>query len=229
MVTLVGTLSGPVVVRVLSSAKIGTSSWRYYVDQAPCRASDYYLGHDQDLGRWDGRGLDKLGLQRGAAVTEQQLEALFGRALHPTTGERLGRAWRSDGVTGFDLTFSAPKSVSALHAMARTLVLQGTAQQLNLLDDEHVLAERPRGSGAGSAALVAAAHDAASRAALAYLDTHAGLSRRGTDGTEQIGTGGFAVAMFTHHTSREGDPQLHTHALLLNKVQCTDGTWRTLD
>jgi hypothetical protein len=50
-------------------------------------------------------------------VTERELEALFARGLHPSTGSRLGRAWRTDGVTGFDLTFSAPKSVSALWAL----------------------------------------------------------------------------------------------------------------
>ena len=50
-------------------------------------------------------------------VTERELEALFARGLHPSTGDQLGRAWRTDGVTGFDLTFSAPKSVSALWAL----------------------------------------------------------------------------------------------------------------
>lgn len=73
------------------------------------------------------------------------------------------------------------------------------------------------------------AHRAAVEAGLAYLDTHAGLSRRGTDGVEQIGTAGLTVALFDHRTSRAGDPQLHTHALVINKVRCADGTWRTLD
>jgi hypothetical protein len=99
---------------VLSSAKIGTASWRYYTAGVACRASDYYLGVGQAPGRWHGRGLEQLGLAPGAVVSERELEALFARGLHPTAGTRLWRAWRSDGVTGFDLTFSAPKSVSAL-------------------------------------------------------------------------------------------------------------------
>ena len=73
------------------------------------------------------------------------------------------------------------------------------------------------------------AHRAAVEAGLAYLDTHAGLSRRGTDGVEQVQTAGLAVALFDHRTSRAGDPQLHTHALVINEVRCADGTWRTLD
>jgi conjugative relaxase-like TrwC/TraI family protein len=187
--------------RVLSSAKIGTSSWRYYTQAVACRTTEYYLGVGEAPGRWHGRGLEQLGLRRGGQVSEQQLEALFARGLNPTTGGRLGRAWRADGVTGFDLTFSAPKSVSALWA----------------LGDER------------AAVAVMAAHRAAVQGALAYLDTHAGVSRRGTDGREQVGSDGLAVALFEHRTSRCADPQLHTHALVVNKVRCPDGAWRTLD
>jgi conjugative relaxase-like TrwC/TraI family protein len=186
---------------VLSSAKIGTSSWRYYTDGVACRASEYYAGAGEAPGRWHGRGLEQLGLEAGAVVSERELEALFARGLHPAAGSRLGRAWRADGVTGFDLTFSAPKSVSALWALGDSPV-------------------------AGEAV---AAHRAAVRVGLAYLDRHAALSRRGTDGVEQIGSAGLVAAVFDHRSSRAGDPQLHTHALVLNKVRCADGRWRTLD
>ncbi len=83
--------------------------------------------------------------------------------------------------------------------------------------------------GATAQAEVAQAHRAAVLAAVAYLDAHAALSRRGTDGVEQIRTSGFAAAMFDHRTSRAGDPQLHTHALVPNKLLCADGIWRTID
>jgi conjugative relaxase-like TrwC/TraI family protein len=189
------------VIWVLSSGKVKTSSWRYYTSSVACRATDYYLGIGEAPGRWAGQGLPVLGLEPGSRVTEQQLEALFGRALHPTTGERLGRAWRTDGVTGFDLTFSAPKSVSALWALGNEQVT--------------------------TAAL--AAHQQAVTAGLAYLQSHASFSRRGTNGVEQIATAGLAAALFDHRTSREGDPQLHTHALVVNKALCADGVWRTLD
>jgi conjugative relaxase-like TrwC/TraI family protein len=186
---------------VLSSAKIGTSSWRYYTDGVACRASEYYAGAGEAPGRWHGRGLEQLGLKPGAVVSERELEALFARGLHPTSGERLGRAWRADEVTGFDLTFSAPKSVSALWALGDS----------------------------ATAAEAVAAHRAAVRAGLAYLDAHAALSRRGTDGVEQVDSAGLVAAVFDHRSSRAGDPQLHTHALVLNKVRCADGRWRTLD
>ena len=151
------------------------------------------MGRTRDCRRW--------GCEPGSRVTEQQLEALFGRALHPTTGERLGRAWRTDGVTGFDLTFSAPKIVSSLWALGNEQI----------------------------AAAALAAHQQAVTAGLAYLQSHASWSRRGTNGVEQIATAGLTAALFDHRTSREGDPQLHTHALVVNKALCTDGVWRTLD
>ena len=186
---------------MLSSHKISRSSWRYYVDRAACRPLEYYLGVGEAPGRWYGLGLEPLGLELGGGVAEQQLEAMFACGLHPVNGDRLGRAWRTDGVTGYDLTFSTPKSVSALWA----------------LGSEEV------------AAAAMAAHRAAVKAGLDYLDAHAAWSRRGTDGVEQVASEGLAVALFDHRTSRELDPQLHTHALILNKVQCVDGKWRTID
>ncbi len=186
---------------MLSSAKIGRTSWRYYQASVAVGACEYYVGAGEQPGAWVGRGLAELGLQAGEQVSEQQLEAVFARGLHPVTGEALGRAWRADAVTGFDLTFSAPKSVSVLWALG----------------------------GATAQTHVAQAHRAAVLAALAYLDAHAALSRRGTDGVEQIATGGFAAALFDHRTSRAGDPQLHTHALVPNKLLCADGVWRTVD
>ncbi len=186
---------------MLSSAKIGRTSWRYYQDSVAVGACEYYLGAGEQPGDWVGRGLPELGLEAGVQVSEQQLEAVFARGLHPVTATALGRAWRADAVTGFDLTFSAPKSVSVLCAIG----------------------------GATAQTEVAQAHRAALLAALAYMDAHAAYSRRGTDGVEQISTGGFAAALFDHRTSRAGDPQLHTHALVPNKLLCTDGIWRTID
>jgi conjugative relaxase-like TrwC/TraI family protein len=186
---------------MLSTAKIGTGSWRYYANQVQHGACEYFLGLGEAPGRWYGRGLDALGLAPSAVVTERELEALFGRAIHPGTGEQLGRTWRVDGVTGYDLCLSAPKSVSALWAIGKGKV----------------------------PASVQAAHRAAVRTALDYLDTHAAFSRVGTDGHTQVATAGFAAAVFDHRTSRAGDPQLHSHALVVNKLGCPDGGWRTID
>jgi conjugative relaxase-like TrwC/TraI family protein len=186
---------------VLSTAKIGTASWRYYQRTVGRGACEYYLGVGEAPGRWHGRGLDDLGLEPDALVRERQLEALFARAMHPDTREQLGRAWRENGVTGYDLCFSAPKSVSALWASGEPEAMRH----------------------------IRAAHRAAVKAALGYLDSHAALSRVGTNGVRQVDTSGFAAALFTHRTSRAGDPQLHTHALVVNKVKCPDGGWRSID
>ncbi len=187
--------------RMLSTAKIRTGSWRYYADQVERGACEYFLGLGEAPGRWYGRGLEPLALEAGAMVGERELEAMFGRALHPAAHVQLGRGWRADGVTGYDLTFSAPKSVSALWALS---------------DD-------------GVSSAVRRAHAAAVRTALDYLDGHAAFSRTGRDGHTQVSSDGFAAAVVDHRTSRAGDPQLHTHALVLNKVRCADGGWRTLD
>jgi conjugative relaxase-like TrwC/TraI family protein len=76
---------------------------------------------------------------------------------------------------------------------------------------------------------VRAAHDAAASAALRFLEEHAAFSRTGKGGVFQVDTAGYVAAAFTHRTSRAGDPQLHNHVLVANKVRCGDGRWRSLD
>lgn len=186
---------------MLSLGKLPARAWGYFAESVAGSADDYYAGAGEAPGRWAGRGLAGVGLTAGDRVEEYQLEALYGRALHPDGDQRLGRAWRSDSVTAFDACLSAPKSVSALYAVG----------------------------GAEVGGAVADAHRAAVDAAVGYLGAHAGYARRGRNGVEQVDTDGLVIAQFDHRLSRAGDPQLHTHNLILNKARCEDGRWRTLD
>ena len=106
---------------------------------------------------------------------------------------------------GYDLTFSAPKSVSLLHALG----------------------------GPGVAGEVAEAHARAWQDAVAYLESVAGHVARGHHGdgarATRIGTTGFVAAAFDHGTSRAGDPQLHTHVVVVNLLQGVDGGWSAVD
>ena len=87
---------------------------------------------------------------------------------------------------------------------------------------------------------------AGSAAALDYLQDEAGYSRTGYHGAiprdpttgrklADHSTGQFVdahewvVASFAQHTSRNGDPQMHIHNATLNRVECPDGQWRTID
>jgi conjugative relaxase-like TrwC/TraI family protein len=105
-------------------------------------------------------------------------------------------------VAGWDLTFSPVKSVSALWA----------------------LADRP------TAALIEAAHQAAVRDALRYIEAHVLKTRKGHAGVEQVDVTGLVAAAFTHRDTRAGDPDLHTHVAVANKVRAViDGQWRAID
>ncbi|SFT82430.1 DNA primase, catalytic core [Geodermatophilus amargosae] len=104
-------------------------------------------------------------------------------------------------VAGWDLTFSPVKSVSALWALAPREV----ADQ------------------------VEAAHAAAVADTLAWLEGTAAFTRLGAGGVRQVETTGLIAAVFTHRDSRAGDPDLHTHVAVSNKVQTRDGQWRALD
>ncbi|WP_280428169.1 MobF family relaxase [Nocardia brasiliensis] len=104
-------------------------------------------------------------------------------------------------VAGFDLTFSPVKSVSALWAVAPRAV----SEQIE------------------------AAHHAAVTDALHWLEQHAIFTRLGRNGVRQVEVEGIVAARFSHRDSRAGDPDLHTHVLIANRVRTLDGKWRTLD
>ncbi|HVU74592.1 MAG TPA: MobF family relaxase [Mycobacteriales bacterium] len=106
---------------------------------------------------------------------------------------------------GLDVTLSAPKSVSVLFGLSTPQV----------------------------ATAVRAAHAVAVREVVAYLQRHAARPARGHHGggraARRIGSDGLIVAAFEHHTSRTGDPQLHTHLVVPNLVRGNDGRWSALD
>jgi hypothetical protein len=104
-------------------------------------------------------------------------------------------------VAGFDLTFSPVKSVSTLWAVA----------------DPQVAAQIER------------AHHAAVQDALRFLEQHALFTREGPQGIRQVSVRGLVAAAFTHRDSRAGDPDLHTHVAVVNKVQTLDGRWLSID
>jgi conjugative relaxase-like TrwC/TraI family protein len=75
---------------------------------------------------------------------------------------------------------------------------------------------------------VLAAHHAGVAEATAYLDGHLG-ARRGHAGVQHVSGQGLLAVGFDHRTSREGDPLLHTHLVVANRVQGPDGRWTALD
>jgi conjugative relaxase-like TrwC/TraI family protein len=104
-------------------------------------------------------------------------------------------------VAGFDLTFSPVKSVSTLWAVADPQV----------------------------AAQIEQAHHAAVGDALRFLEQHALSTREGPQGIRQVNVRGLIAAAFTHRDSRAGDPDLHTHVAVANKVQTLGGRWLSID
>ena len=76
--------------------------------------------------------------------------------------------------------------------------------------------------------MVLAAHHAGLAEAVGYLDEHLG-ARRGHGGVQHVSGQGLLAVGFDHRTSREGDPLLHTHLVIANRVQGPDGRWTALD
>jgi conjugative relaxase-like TrwC/TraI family protein len=114
---------------------------------------------------------------------------------------RLSRQ-QTTAVAGFDLTFSPVKSVATLWALADPAL----------------------------AAAIERCHQQAVADALSFIEAHALFTRTGTDGVRQVAVRGLVAAAFTHRDTRAGDPDLHTHVAVANKVQTgEDGRWLSID
>jgi DNA primase catalytic core len=108
---------------------------------------------------------------------------------------------QTTAIAGFDLTFSPVKSVSTLWALADP----------------------------ATAATIERCHQAAIADALRFVETQALFTRTGAKGVRQVNVRGLVAAAFTHRDSRAGDPDLHTHVAVANKVQTLDGRWLSID
>ncbi len=191
------------------------------------RLTAYYLGEagmEEETLRWRGKGAQSLGLD--GEPTREQMQQLArgfapdGTALCRNAGaepqrtvkcDRNGEVvldsngkpveqWRGGHRVGFDMTCSAPKSVSVLMALA-------DAQ------------ERGR---------IVAAHRHAVDAALAYVEGLV-ETRRGRGGREVLPVEGLVITSCDHLANRNVDPHLHTHSCIFGVALGADGQWATFD
>ncbi len=237
---------------MLSVKKIlaGRGAVDYYLNQTRRGLADYYLGEqsspDEEAAvaerlaapgsSWWGGGAEALGLD--GPVERAQFVPLYAKGVRPDGGY-LGRRFRTQedaaearaerlaatnqiddayerwqakqrllrsgphaSVAAWDCTFSPVKSVSLLWAAG----------------DHHIQEQ------------VWAAHLTAVDAGLGYLEEHAAFVRAGRNGVQQLDSDGMVVARMNEWTSRDGDMQLHTHCVVLNRARTTvDGRWRALD
>ncbi|MGH3117847.1 MAG: MobF family relaxase, partial [Gaiellales bacterium] len=170
----------------------------YLIAQVALGIDDYYMGPGEAPGVWHGRLAAELGLE-GVVEADALRALLLGR--DPATDALLLSGGRRRTVTAFDVTFSAPKSVSLLWAFASPEV----------------------------ASVASIAHVEAVAVALDFLERRAGATRQVVDGERQRISTGVAAATFVHRTSRDGDPQLHTHSVVVNLGRRPDGTYTALD
>jgi len=162
--------------------------------------------HNQALGMprdWpvttDERALIRTQVATELFHAEHGREPLDARELAGTIARHSQQ--RTTAVAGYDLTFSPVKRVSALWAVADPKV----------------------------AAQVELAHHQAIADALAFLERRALFTRTGHGGIQQVPVRGLVATAFTHRDSRAGDPDLHTHVAVANKVQTLDGRWLSID
>lgn len=105
-------------------------------------------------------------------------------------------------VAGFDLVFTPPKSVSIAWGLGDKQLRRG----------------------------IESAHERAIQDVIRHLEQNVVMTRRGRNGVRQIETSsGVIGTKFRHWDSRAGDPNLHDHVVIANRVQGVDGQWSSID
>jgi conjugative relaxase-like TrwC/TraI family protein len=159
-------------------------------------ADDYYAEGGLSPSQWQGQGAEALGLS--GDVDRDQFRALLDGRIGD---QQLGtfRDGQLEHRPGWDVTLSAPKSVSIMAEVAgdrRLIAAHGEAVQTAMAHVErHMAATRIRDGGT----------------------------------VAREATGNLVIASFQHGTSRAQDPQLHTHNVIMNATQGEDGAWRSLE
>ncbi len=185
----------------LKSGQGGAAAIVKYCEHARERdgATGYYQA-DGVPSHWHGQGAEALGLS-GPVSGKTFQQAMEGRLPDGTDLSKRGNR-EDDRRMGVDLTFSAPKSVSIAAIAA---------------GDDRLLK----------------AHDDAVRKALDFLEKEVLVARRGHGGVQAEHTGSLVAAVYQHEDARpvggHVDPQLHSHAIVVNATQRSDGTWSAMD
>ena len=157
-----------------------------YFDEHLSR-DDYFSEKQQTTGRWFGRGCESLGVESESVVEQEPFVALS-KGLRPDDHSKLTQRATANRRCLYDLTISAPKSLSIMALVA---------------GDARLIAAHEK----AVAATLAAAED------LACVRVRKGAA---VDTQQTRTTGNIIGAQFLHRESRALDPQLHTHCVIFN-------------
>ena len=168
--------------------------------------SDYYAEGERVIGQWYGRGAELLGLS--GEVVSDQFEAVR-QGIDPQTGVFLRQRQSADRIAADGTTQSHGRNLYDFTISAPKSV----SLMAQLGGDERLLQ----------------AHQDAVGRALKELEAYAGTRVRQNNANQDRTTGNLVMAVYHHDTSRELDPQLHTHAVAANMTyDGTEGRWKAL-
>lgn len=180
-----------------SIASIGSAGGAAgYYGKDDFASADYYAGENAaDYSEWGGASAEAAGVS--GEVTKSDLGKILDGQL--ASGEKV--ADYQGRRPGYDLTFSAPKSVSIMALV---------------VGDKRILGED-------------GAHTKAVRATMTWIEKNLAETRKDVDGKKvPVKTENLVYALVQHDTSRALDPQLHIHALVANLTKGPDGKWQAL-
>lgn len=190
---------------VVTIAKLGKNHEQYYIkDGREDDRSKYYINDENLSAYWSGEALEALGLKENQKieVDDPKFKAIF-KGEHPETGKRIRQNQKYKNrqqVYGYDFTCSSPKDVGILYALGD----EETQQKILEAQREAVKAVQEK------------------------IQKQCGKVRITRDGNKRVEGGNLIFANIEHKTTRELDPHVHTHIVVMNAGLTKDGKWRAL-
>lgn len=176
----------------------GAAAAEYYgLEKSGSKQDEYYSEGGKSVGKWVGGGAAALGFS-GEINAHDFKKAAAG---YDAWGNKCVQNAGAEGrASGWDLTLSAPKSISVAWALADK---KGRQEIEEMLEN-------------------------AAMKAYQFVEDNAAVSRKGKGGAEKT-SAKLVMSVFRHETSRAGDPQLHFHGYVHNVALREDGTTGTLE
>jgi conjugative relaxase-like TrwC/TraI family protein len=221
--------------------------------QASSDGAEYMLRgteHGEAKGVWHGKGLEMLGIEPGTEVTPELMRTVYGQLEHPETGEPLGNPPRNyeklnaanlQAALDAEPTASEERQEEIRREMQRAERSATGFYDVTVSPSKSASVYRSALEAAGEFELadgMDAAHRQANAEMLEFLERNMPYTRVGWHKTvkstgktvgEYAEIKGLVITSWEHSTSREGDPHVHIHNAVLNRVQTHDGKIYAVD
>ena len=190
-------------IKINKVAQKNGSSGKYYSEQSD--KESYYNQNNQNIGTWHGKGLKGLNIKDGDIVNTAELDNILDGKSADGKSKLVYNATDEKRRKGYDITFTGDKSISVAYALAKE---NGDIEKANLIKN---------------------IHKEAVKQTMLEIEKKANFRETKNHKTTLKNGGNLIYSEYVHEVNRELEPNLHSHIVVANLVQTSNGSYKALD